>query len=162
MSTIVYRDGVMAADSRAYSGNTAPIGNKRKITRLADGSLVGVSTTQPGTSERIAQWLDELTECNPLAFQDWAQAPAIPDIGSFTALTVRPDGTALLFENSLFPSIVTAPYYAIGSGREYALGALVGGSSALQALRVAVELDVWSGLPIVTLKHNGESTEFAR
>jgi hypothetical protein len=31
LTTICYRDGVMAADTRAYSGDKLPIGSKTKI-----------------------------------------------------------------------------------------------------------------------------------
>lgn len=43
MTTVVYRDGVMAADSRAYAGYNTTLGSKSKIRKLADGTLLTIS-----------------------------------------------------------------------------------------------------------------------
>lgn len=54
MTTIAYRNGVMAADTRAYSGGKLPIGTKTKIERLEDGTLLGVSSITPGGGPEAA------------------------------------------------------------------------------------------------------------
>ena len=47
MTIIAYRDGIMAADSRAYTGDPDPIGVKQKI-RWHDGELLGASSRAVG------------------------------------------------------------------------------------------------------------------
>ena len=137
MSVVVYSNGVMAADSRAYggSGEGSP-GEKRKVHRLQDGSAVGVVTAVLGDAERFVAWLN--AGANP---SDWQGEP--PDL---RALLVRPGGATFLYESSLYPSgPIDCRQYAIGSGAPYAKGALSMGADAVQAVHVAIAHDSHSG-----------------
>lgn len=55
MTTIVYRAGTMAADSRAWGFDKAFIGEKTKVFRLDDGRLLGVSTAVIGLPLAVRQ-----------------------------------------------------------------------------------------------------------
>lgn len=147
MSTVVYRDGVMASDTRAWAGSSTPIGRKMKIRRLEDGTLVGVVTAIPGMGEAISQWIEA-----------GAAPDEIPAIAGkdhdFAALVVRPDGQAMFYYDSPYPSgPLVAPYLAIGSGSHYALGAMAAGLNAVQAVQIAIELDTVSCGPVAALPH---------
>lgn len=147
MTTIAYRDGTMAADSRGYAGNCASLGTKSKIRKCPDGTLVGCSSNKPGQTEAVMAW-----------FMAGADLSKVPDFGAigpdFTLLVVRPDGTALYSDGSFHLSgPLTAPFFAVGSGRGPAYGALEMGASAQRAVEVACLHDVWSGGPIETLQH---------
>lgn len=145
MTTIVYRDGVLAADSRGYGGSKVPIGSKCKIARLADGSLVGVSSTIVGAGERLTAW-----------FADGANSMAEKMPDKFEFIRIAACGQVFFaIDNLDFSGPLNAPYYAIGSGNEYALGALAAGANAIQACAIACELDVWTGLPIYATSING-------
>lgn len=143
MTTIVYRDGIMAADSRGYSGGSEPIGSKAKVFRLNDGSLVGVSSTEPGVSEVLVDWLNSDASSEALSVlpkQKWS------------ALLVRPNEDVFYFCDSPCPSgPLRAPFYAIGSGAAYAMGAFSCGSTSAKAVSVASEHDVWTGGEIIEL-----------
>lgn len=141
MSVIVYRDGVMAADTRAYSGDATPIGHKMKIFRLKDGSLVGFSTTKPGLSEAMVAWFN-------------AESPEGPPPVemNFSALLVKPNGEVFYYNDSISPSgPLVGPYFAVGSGDHYALGALACGAAATEAVEVACQFDPWCALPVAAL-----------
>lgn len=143
MSVIVYRDGVMAADTRAYSGDATPIGHKMKIFRLTDGSLVGIATNKPGLGEALVNW-----------FNAGCTHEALPD-GElvFSALLVRPTGDVFLYSDSPYPSgPLAGHYFAIGSGDRYALGAFAMDATAEQAVSAACMFDVWCSTPIAVLK----------
>ncbi len=142
MTTIVFRDGALAADSRAYSGDKIGIGSKTKIHRLEDGSLVGCATTEVGFSERFVAWLKA---GKPDDF-------VVPNEIDFQALHVQPDGGVFYYHNSYFPTgPLEAEFFAIGSGAQFALGAMQMGAGAIVALEVACELDLWSDLPLMVL-----------
>lgn len=150
MTTIVYRDGIMAADSRAYTGSRTPIGTKTKIRHLEDGTLVGVSSSIPGGGEAVLDWY----------LNGKPESVDLP--GSFTLLVVTANGQAFFARDTAFVSgPIDAPYFAIGSGEEYALGALSMGASAVDAVRAGVKHDVWSGFPILALAHEGDRRLFA-
>lgn len=153
MTTIVYRNGVMACDSRAYSGGSMPIGSKSKIERLDDGTLLGVSSTIPGGAEAIRQWYKDgmPKDCNY----------NLPD--RFSLLVAKLNGSIFMANDNLMISgPLMGEYFAIGSGSEYALGAMAAGLGPEQAVKIACELDVWSSEPIFALTHSGNSEYIAK
>lgn len=144
MTTIAYRAGVMASDSRAYSGYKSSIGEKVKIERLKDGTLLGVSSTLPGAAENIRQWYKD--GCPKDTYY------ALPE--KFTLLAVKSNGEAYYADDNLMLSgPLKAEYFAIGSGGDFALGALAFGSTAIEAIQIACKLDVWSEEPFYCLTH---------
>jgi ATP-dependent protease HslVU (ClpYQ) peptidase subunit len=136
MSVVVYKDGRMAADSRAYSGSTHPIGNKRKIHRLKDGSLLGITSNQVGIAESFRDWLDDGAN----------REAAVPHEPSFNAIHVKPNGDVYLYDDGYAPSgPIKADFYAIGSGGQYAYGAMTVGVEVEEAVSVAIKCDIWCG-----------------
>lgn len=150
MTTIVFRDGIMAADTRAYSGHPTPIGEKQKIYRLDDGSLLGVSTTKPGLSETFRNWINDGSDYDKVPINPG------PDL-NLTAILVNTKGEVYYYHDDVWPSgPIYAKYYAIGSGDQYAYGALSCGASAEAAVAVASQHDPWTGdkiqkIPLMTI-----------
>ncbi|PZR92276.1 MAG: hypothetical protein DI537_13900 [Stutzerimonas stutzeri] len=141
MSVITYRDGVMAADSRAYAGSTTPIGAKMKIHRLKDGGLFGVTSSVVGLPEAVKSWLDS-----------GCQNDLKPECGSFDAIHVKPNGEVFFYSEGFMPSgPLIGPYFSTGSGERYALGAMSMGAGAVQAAAVAAELDPMCSGPITSM-----------
>jgi hypothetical protein len=64
----------------------------------------------------------------------------------FSAIVISPDGQFLWTEELIAMPII--PPYALGSGREAALGAMYAGCDATNAVEIACKLDVYSGLPV--------------
>ena len=149
MTTICFRNGILAADTRAYSGGKAPIGQKTKIFHNAELKLAcGCSTTAVGFGERFWMWLT-----GAIGDKDFKDSQ--PE-DAFTALTIQ-DGEVFIYENSPFPTgPLTADYFAIGSGRDIALGAMEMGASAPEAVRVACKHDVWTAEPIMAIDLRGK------
>ena len=131
MTTIVYRDGVMASDSQITDRGIV-VAEEKKIIRY-DGTLIGVA----GNLDADA------------AFLEWVKFEQTdkPDLknSDFEALVVRQDGTMLWYGVNLIPLKMTSPYIAIGSGFHVAMGALHLGANAKEAVQVACDLDVLSG-----------------
>lgn len=143
MTTIVYRDRLMASDSRAYSGGNHLFGSKRKIRLLKDGRLAGVSSSVVGLPDRVLTWLD--------AGADPDDKPEFED-KHFEVLVAEPNGRVYYANASLnFTGPIEAPFFAIGSGKDVAIGALLMGASAEKAVEIACIGDVWSSPPITTL-----------
>lgn len=141
MTTIVYRDGILAADTRAYSGDRSPIGQKQKIFqfRNSDGtvSTFGISTPQPGFSEEIKVW-----------FANDKHNDYRPDLNGrgFSALEILSNGEVYYYNDNFTPSgPLTADWFAIGSGQDFAIGALEMGATAQQAVVVSAKNDAWTG-----------------
>jgi hypothetical protein len=129
MSTIVYRDGIMAADTR-YATEWLSPGNVQKIRRLRVG-LVGL-VGNPYLFDVMCEWLDN--------------SGKRPDLKDDSAVLVirHPSGTIEkhCHEGKI---MINAPFVALGSGSMAALGALFHGATAEEAVRIAAQVDPWTG-----------------
>jgi len=153
MSTVAYKDAVMASDTRAYSGGSSPLGIKAKTKRLEDGTLVGAVSGQPGANERLIRWVS-----NAWGSRDREEffegRENFKDINSYRMIVITPEGEAYLFDDRLYPSgPIICSCYAIGSGAEYALGAMYAGACAVDATFVAAKLDMYSDAPVMARSH---------
>lgn len=143
MTTVVFRDGILAADSLGCSGTNKLPGAFQKLWRLEDGSLVGGA----GDYHRIA---------NSIAV---AKAPSeIPPLAEYDGteiLCVRPDRSLVLCSKGLFTELGHPIFYAIGSGAAIALGALHSGATAEQAILATSYVDIFTDHRVQTLSLGG-------
>ena len=156
MTTIAYRDNQMATDSRAYSGvGSMPIGSKNKLHRISDGTLLGVSTTRPGLSELVVEYFQACIDDPDKEHEQ----PAV-DKHHLILLLVKPNGDVFFACDSLMLSgPIEAEYFAIGSGCDYAMGAMAMGAKPAVAVATAIKHDVYSGYPIRTTKLGGKKVK---
>lgn len=132
MTTIVYRDGVMAADTRLVLGSLICPGGIHKIAKTKKGALVGCAGSADNSHAFLA-WADGKRTEDP------------PKDDDADGLIVEPDGSILMYDgNGIFP-VVNAPFAACGSGARVAVGAMAMGATALEAMRIAMRCDVYTG-----------------
>lgn len=131
MTAIVWRDGVLAADTAAWTGPDACIliPSVPKIQRLPDGGLIAAC----GAVDEIDQ------------FHHWMFNDGIPD-GSkfdkdegFSAVWIKPDGSLWSCWHTLRMIQTVAPWIALGRSEIFMYGALAAGASAEQTVRLAIE-----------------------
>lgn len=138
MTVIAFRNGVMAADTQATWDETLKTGGEKKI-HGARGALIGIAGDT--TSGEI--------------FVRWFRAgrpdkrPRIP-ADKFDALVAFQDGSLAVFDNRLQQIDVSSEFFAVGSGREVALGAMEVGASASQAAAAAIKWSAGCGGKVVT------------
>lgn len=122
-------------------------------TRYCDGSLKGkVKTKIYRVNGDIIGYAGSPSE--GMAFVEWYKDPSKekPDISDTTFLVLRSDGTILHYDSSYHPlEINDFGCYAIGSGCDYAMGAMMAGKNPTEAVRIAAKLDIYSALPVRTL-----------
>lgn len=136
MTTIAYRDGVLACDSRISNGDWTTPGRAEKIFRLANGGMVGFA----GAASKI-EWLKAWIEAGR---PEDGRPTTLPD--EVHAIVVGPDGRVEFLEGSRCGVwTFNAPFYAMGSGRVPALAAMMTGASAKRAIIVASALDPSTG-----------------
>lgn len=134
MTTIAYRDGVMAADTGAWAGGAChPWADKIAI--AADGSLYGAAGPA-GACEEFLQWVRSGGRGDmPMPPGDLKE----PGMSLFIVLVARPGEPGV--------EVVTcfgveryrrAQYYAIGAGAEVAYGAMWAGATATEAIGAAL------------------------
>lgn len=138
MTTVAYRDGVMAADTQGdWSGIRTRVPNK--IVRVGN-ALIGVA--------------GNFTDCRD--FIDWyaagADRKALPEFRTYgvensvaiEALVAAPDGLTIWTEH-FQPDPVAGEFWAVGSGAKAAIAAMYMGADAAEAVRIAALVDVKTG-----------------
>ncbi|GAA0767014.1 hypothetical protein [Brevundimonas olei] len=137
MTTIAYRDGVIAAD-RLISENGNRVGETTKIAKL-DNLLAGAA--------------GDLVFCQ--AFLKWF---ADGRAGDAPAPTKEVSGSAIICEGSQITChdvsgvcVIEADHYAIGTGSEFARGALAAGCSPAEAVKIAGQFDLYTGQTVEVL-----------
>lgn len=141
MTTIAYRDGVMAADSLSTSDGIA-MGTVAKAIRREDGAMCGAAGSTSLIRALLA-WFEN---------GEGGDKPDLKDNGA-QALIIRPTGSTEWHDEFGF-HVISAPFFAIGSGRDVALGAMAAGASAEEAVEHAIRFDINSGGPIVVVRGN--------
>ena len=134
MTTIAFRDGVLAADSMSTYGGVR-LCNEMKLHRIR-GAIIGLA----GGSAGIA-FLDWYRDgARPLKFNEY------PNFGddSYCALVLTKKGL-FLSDGNLRLDQVFDPFFAIGSGKGEAMAAMHCGKTAVQAVRIACRVDSQTG-----------------
>jgi len=159
MTTIAYRDGVMAGDS-SFTFNDVVDTLSRKVHRLKSGALLGQAGDNDG--RHLVALLDGARTAKQLP----SRADLLGLRANFVGLLVLPRGAVFKINGALKPPEhwsekddgqdvgiwpIEAPFAAIGSGTDLALGALAHGASALQAVKIACRFDIHSRPPVYSL-----------
>ena len=137
MTTIAYRDGIMASDTLVTSGSNC-VGEIQKSGRTADGYLWAVA----GSACLIADFRDwaEHRKGDPYEIKDRD--------GNFILIT--PQGKVREWWGDGWCES-EAEFYAWGSGDSVALGAMAVGASAVEAVAAASRIDKSTGGKMMTV-----------
>lgn len=147
MTTIVFRAGIMAADSRCTMSSEAGGSRVSKCDKLY----------RKTTSDKEDVIIGLAGESGPgLVFLDWfgtgkdIPASLLEGEGDFTALVLSKKG---LFEYDKWcrGERVKGRFYAVGSGAKAALGALYMGANAKAAVKIACKIDPYTAGPVVAM-----------
>lgn len=145
MTTIAYRDGILAADTGETAGNSR-LGRAVKIVRRADGALAAAAGNAV-YAYAFKEWFRRGGEGQP--------PEAKSENNTFDrGVIFHADGRIEVFEPG-GKFFTAAPYYALGSGRPEALGAMFAGASAIQAIKAAMVHDSDTFGDIAALSHDG-------
>jgi 20S proteasome alpha/beta subunit len=146
MTTIAYRWGIIAADTRAMVAGSIT-GSVVKVVKRDDGALAGAAGGAAYCGPFLRWFLDGEQGDPPEA----KEGEHSYDRGLI--FRCDPDGNIDIFEP---PGKFTlqAEYYAAGSGMDMALGAMWAGKGPEDAVRAAIAHDPNSGGEITVLRSN--------
>ena len=133
MTTIAYDGKTLAADRQM--GGWMNVG---KIFKLKDGSYAAGAGNNFDAIRRIVAWL--------IAGSKQDARPEIREQDAPDLLIVDKHGVCnwMTWPYHEGP-VITEPFFAVGSGSEYALGAMASGMSARRAIEIACRFDAHSG-----------------
>lgn len=143
MTAIAYRDGVLAADSRANQGALIISSRSKKIARRTDGWLIGVAGECAAADEFMARFI--------AGDNDWRPPGITKAEDGFQALLIAPDGLIWnAHESGRFR--IDADFAAEGSATNFLFGAMAAGASAEEAVRLACLFRGDCGLPVQSVR----------
>lgn len=137
MTTVVYRDGVLAADSRATSNGL--IDNQTTKVWSHKGVLIGACGSQ-ALCERFRSWV--------VAGMEGESPYEGAEDGN--GIVVSAAGVVCFSDSGCWR--VSEPFYTLGSGYQLALGALAMGATAQEAVEIAARFDTMTGGKITVLR----------
>lgn len=148
MTTVCYRDGILAADSQVTDSSII-VGTVRKFDVLPDGGVV-CTCGRLSDQQRFFDWIvsDKNDDKKPKVESD------------FEAVHIGPGGEIMWYGSDLQPyQFDHGGYWSIGSGFQLAMGAMAHGATAEEACRIACKHDIGSSEPV--LVHNIQAVRVA-
>jgi hypothetical protein len=130
MTSIAYRNGILAADTAIWSGGVI-VAHQRKVAKL-DGYLFGAAG-DPGAVQRFLK--------DGFAAWTGGRMLKVTDQG-FVGLVIRPDGSVLrMTEHGEAMEALPADWHAIGRCADFLIGAMAANAhlSAPEAIRLAIK-----------------------
>ena len=134
MTTIAYKDGILAADSQTTAGHLSTSSTRSKIRKFDDGyaAFSGLCSDIPILFDLIKG-----KEVEGDTKDIDATAIVMPNKGKPYQASV--DSLGNLYKHPI------SKFSAIGSGWTVAMGAMQSGASAKEAVKEAIKLDIYSG-----------------
>lgn len=164
MTTISYKDGIMAAEGKMTLGDMVIKLDTEKVFWV-NNHLVGVCGRARAINTFVT-WLQKMTDYH-IVNQEVGELvdlvpPALEDDEGYSALVVTPSRQVLMYEGNTPIDMGLDVPMSVGSGSCFALAAMKAGSSAEEAVKVACELDVYSGGEITVVQLEDEPEPLTR
>lgn len=141
--------GWEAAGDTLVGGYASGIAGMRKVLKTPSGNLVGGS----GEAGFLAKFLAWAQDDFRNGWVIGNETETTVD-HAFVTYTVEGKPYVRIFEGKEVFDLAT-PFYALGSGRPLAVGAMVAGASVEDAVRIACQHDPNSGGEVIVVKHLG-------
>jgi len=140
LTTIAYKDGIVAYDSRATQGGQIATNKVNKLAKRGKDWIAWAGTL--GEGEKVLEALVQDVYPQDLGF------------GCGVAMLSGIVHRVSLNNEELYkiPVETIGGTMACGSGGEYAYGAMDAGASAIEAVKIAIGRDVYSGGSVKHLK----------
>jgi ATP-dependent protease HslVU (ClpYQ) peptidase subunit len=155
VTTVAYRDGVMACDSCwTYGGTVDTLANK--ITRLSSGALLGQAGQNDGRA--MVALLDKVKTPAQIPSYDALMNMRVDFLGllvlpkgrifKVSTTHIAPSNWGTDFDTDIGMWEITGLFSSVGSGGDLATAAMDCGKSARDAVRVACKYDPNSRPPV--------------
>lgn len=164
MTTIAYKNGVMVSDGRMSLGDMIIKDDTQKVFWV-NNHLVGVCGMARAINTFVT-WLQKMTDYH-IVNQEVGELvdlvpPALEDDEGYSALVVTPSRQVLMYEGNTPIDMGLDVPMSVGSGSCFALASMKTGASAEEAVKVACELDVYSGGEITVVQLEDEPEPLTR
>jgi len=133
VTTIAWDGTTLAGDRQSTFGSTPRPSARKvfKVTHPEHGTVLFGSSGLSGECQAFAHWV--------------LNGGDKPEFKELWVIAVDQKRQVWLCDCRLMWEIVKSPFWAAGSGADYALGALAAGKSAVEATKIASTLDISTG-----------------
>lgn len=147
MTVIAYRSGIMASDSMCVFDTGGP-GTKSTCNKILrrKGFLLAVAGNLTPPDELFLEWFFQNA--------DTYEKPPLAHY-KFDALVATPEGKLQSWDQKGRFDVIGKPFFAIGAGCEFAMGAMAAGATARKAVEIAIGLSPLCSGPVQVKKHYG-------
>lgn len=164
MTTIAYKNGIMVSDGRMSLGDMIIKEDTQKVFWV-NNHLAGVCGRARAINTFVT-WLQKMTDYH-IVNQEVGELvdlvpPALEDDEGYSALVVTPSRQVLMYEGNTPIDMGSDVPMSVGSGSCFALASMKTGASAEEAVKVACELDVYSGGEITVVQLEDEPEPLTR
>jgi ATP-dependent protease HslVU (ClpYQ) peptidase subunit len=149
MTTIAWDGKTLAADKQSTWGTT-PVPTTKIFFKNDTGHIYGAAGCKDDVMKFFAWMEDTMPEDNK---------PVLSD--DFCGIIIE-DGAIFQVNKGLILHRIHRKTWAIGSGADYALGAMAMGADAKDAVDVATQLDINTGLGIETIEWDVEKDKYIK
>ncbi len=159
MTTIAYRDGVMASDSRGTDESEMVLTDCQKLYTLDSGAILG--TAGDDDIRKLLKLLGKAKTPGDLPSKkrlaktqsDFKGILVFPTKEIFIIHIAKPKSLDEdMDEWTAYVCEIWDSMCAVGTGAPYAYGAMEAGKTAPQAVEIACKRDIYSALPVHTLE----------
>ena len=137
MTIIVWRDGIIAADSQTTNGVLA--GKTKKLFKLKNAAIGFAGLLTDGL--KLIEFLKS----------DEDKPPELSEDFESLMMDLR-TGKCAYYDRTLIAVKIMDKFEAIGTGSELAIGAMEHGATAIEAVRVAIKRDINSGGRVAVIR----------
>lgn len=156
MTCVVFRDGIIASDSKIISRSWTAVAGYQKVgARTHDGKVYLFGATgETAYAAKFERWMnsDEFVK-----FIESNMADGHPNLEpsareeQCTGLIFTPENACIRIEGNYPAYLVEGDYFAFGTGDMVAIGAFHHGATAMEAVQAAIDHDVLSNGPILMI-----------
>ncbi len=144
MTTIAWDGQTLAADCQGNNNGMKQSVGKIRLLRISSAVTVLVALSGDASHfEPLCQWLQ--AGGKPEDYPDFQAGERC------SRLYVVHDKKLAYYEGTAYPIHVKEPFFAGGSGRDYAIGAMAMGASAILAVKIASQYDCHTGLGVESI-----------
>jgi len=141
MTTIAYKSGVIAADRRVsldYLYTSGPTKIARKV--FGQGQLI-VLCSGAGNGPNMEIWKDWVLAGSQMEDRPSSLSHEQEYVAGLEIRLYPGKDPQILYHGQLGYREITSPFWAIGSGKDLAIGAMAMGATAIQAVQIAYHFD---------------------
>lgn len=152
MTTIAWDGAVLAADNAAWTGDVCQRDLKIEPIKIGKERFIIARCGAAAFTRECIRFMTGETKHRP----DWSEYDQNLCAGSMWGLLIASDGSAFQVSAACSLEKIYDPFFAMGAGREIALGALAAGATAIKAVNITEQHSGYAKYGVTAMRFNDD------